>query len=103
MAQPPYDPTEVLALIDNIQEQLDRLRRLVRTQPEELNPGDPENKQDDGHLTPRGVEVCYRLFDEGKTRYHVSRAMEISFQAAKYRLDCWKKEGGNDRVRRPLD
>ncbi|MCY3813541.1 MAG: hypothetical protein OXH15_17235 [Gammaproteobacteria bacterium] len=98
----PYDPA-VLALIDNIQEGLNRLRQLVQKQPESLDPTDPRNKQPDGKFTPRGVEICYRLFDQGMTRYGVSRLMGISFGAATYRLARWQKEGGRDRTRTTLD
>ena len=102
-AEIPYDPTAVLALIDSIEEALDRLRRLLLRQPDKLDPSDPSNKLADGKLTPQGVEVCYRLFDQGMTRYRVSRAMNISFGAASYREGRWRKEGGKDRKRRPLD
>ena len=84
-------------------EDLDRLRRLVQRQPEEFDPGDPENKLPDGKLSRRGVETCYKLFAQGKSRYHVSRAMKISFGAATYRLNRWREEGGNDREQRPLN
>ena len=94
---------QALALIDNIQAELDRLRGLLLPRSPAFDPGDPRNKYDDGKLTPRGVEICYRLFDEGATRYAVSRAMNISFGAASHRQTAWKKAGGAARTRMRLD
>jgi DNA-binding NarL/FixJ family response regulator len=70
-----------------------------------FDPKDPRNKYEVGglqKLTPRGVEVCYRLFDKGLSRYAVAQAMEISFGAATHRLDAWRKAGGVNRSRHPL-
>lgn len=93
----------VLDLIDSIQSQLERLRRLVQPQDFDFDPKDPRNKLPDGKLTPRGVEVCYRLFDAGKTRYAVAEAMGISYGAATHRLDAWEKVGGAGREKAPID
>ena len=90
-----------LDLIDTIQADLDRLRGLIQPQGPEFEPKDPRNKTADGKLTPRGVEICYRLFDSGKTRYAVATAMGISFGAASYRLGAWQKVGGSNRERMP--
>lgn len=68
----------------------------------EGDPKDPANKYTVGgleKLTPRGVEICYRLFDKGLSRYAVAQAMDISFGAATHRLDAWQKAGGLKRVR----
>ena len=86
-----FDPEPALSLIDSIQADLDRLRGLIQPPPPELDPMDPRNKMPDGKLTPRGVEVCYGLFDAGKTRYAVAKAMNISFGAANHRLHALKK------------
>ncbi len=95
-------PTEaILDLIDSIQGQLERLRGMVQPQAFEFDPRDPHNKLPDGKLTPRGVEVCYRLFDAGKTRYAVAEEMGISYGAATHRLEAWKKAGGIDREKAP--
>ena len=70
-----------------------------------FDPKDPANKYNVGgadKLTPRGVEICYRLFDEGKTRYAVSQLMGISFGGATHRYHAWKKAGGIDRERQNL-
>lgn len=72
----------------------------------EFDPKDPRNKHEVGglqKLTPRGVEICYRLFDRGLSRYAVHQAMDISFGAATHRYASWQKEGGSNRKKRPLD
>jgi hypothetical protein len=93
----------ILGLIDSIQDQLQRLRGLVQPQAMEFDPKDPRNKLPDGKLTPRGVEVCYRLFDAGHTRYAVKEAMGISYGAATHRLDAWQKAGGSNREKMAID
>lgn len=97
-----YDPAPAIALITSIQAQLDRLKALVQTSQTTPDPKDARNKLPDGKLTARGVEVCYRLFDAGKTRYAVSEAMGISYGAATYRYAAWEKAGGPDRQKQPL-
>lgn len=65
-----------------------------------FNPKDPRNKREIGglqKLTDRGVEVCYRLFDKGLSRYAVAQAMGISFGAATHRQAAWRKAGGVNR------
>lgn len=90
----PIDHQAIEAVIDSLQAQLDRLRGLLKPQEMDLDPKDPRNKLPDGKLSTRGVEICYRLFDEGETRYAVKEAMSISFGAATHRLQAWKKAGG---------
>lgn len=97
-----FDPQPALELIDTIQRELDRLRGLVQPGKLEFNPKDPRNKTPDGKLTRRGVEICYRLFDAGKSRYAISEAMDISFGAATHRFDAWRKAGGPSRRKVPL-
>jgi DNA-binding NarL/FixJ family response regulator len=92
-----------LNLIHSIQADLERLRGLIQPQDSQFDPKDSRNKTTDGKFTPRGVEVCYRLFDMGKTRYAVAEAMNISFGAATHRLNAWKKAGGRDRKKMRLD
>ena len=98
-----FNPQPALSLIDSIQADLDRLRGLLQPQLPEFDPKDPRNKSADGKLTPRGVEICYRLFEQGATRYAVSRAMNISFGAASHRQTAWKKVGGAARTKMQLD
>jgi hypothetical protein len=87
----------------------DHLRVLLvpetKAQTIDFNPADPANKYQIGgleKLTDRGVEICYRLFDMGKTRYAVATLMNISFGAATHRQKAWEKEGGLNRNRKPL-
>lgn len=94
-----FDLRPVLELIDTIQADLDRLRGLVQPMTGEFDPADPRNKNCDGRLTPQGVECCYRMFDEGKSRYSVAQAMKISFAAATHRFRAWSKQGGDNRPR----
>jgi hypothetical protein len=78
----------------------------AKTDYAEFDPKDPRNKYSVGglnKLTPRGIEVCYRLFDAGKTRYAVCQLIEISFGAATHRLEAWKKLGGASRDRQSLE
>lgn len=96
----PTDPDLVLELIDSIQADLDRLRGLVQPKPGAFEPSDPRNKTCDGKLTPQGVECCYRMFDEGRSRYSVAQSMKISFAAATHRFATWAKAGG--RKRKPM-
>ena len=99
--QPPqhYDPKPVLDLIASIEADLRRLKDMVEQQVEKFDPANPHNKAPDGKLTEEGVECCYRMFDEGKSRYSVARAMKISFAAATHRLNAWRKAGGEKRQR----
>jgi len=72
----------------------------------EFDPADPANKQEVGgvmKLTPQGEEICYRLFDAGKSRYAVAQLMDISFGAATHRYYQWQKAGGPNRQRRQLE
>ena len=71
----------------------------------DFDPMDPANKHEVGgteKLTPRGVEVCYRLFDRGTSRYGVAQAMGLSFGAANHRHAAWKSAGGVNRPKQPL-
>ena len=61
---------------------MQRLKGLVEQQVEKFDPANPHNKAPDGKLTEEGVECCYRMFDEGKSRYSVAQQMKISFAAA---------------------
>ena len=52
-----------------------------------------------GHLTKRGVEICYRLFDLGKSPIAVAYLMGMTLRSAKRRQRSWIKAGGLKRVR----
>jgi len=108
---PALDSAAVADAIDTVSSALERaiaglqnLKTLL-VQPEapaEFDPMDPANKFPDGKLTPRGVEICYRLFDAGKTRYAVGAQMGISFSAADNRYAAWQHAGGLEREKQPL-
>lgn len=89
----------VLELIASIEADLERLKSMVESKIEPFDPANPHNKSQDGKLTEEGVECCYRLFDEGKSRYSVARQMKISFAAATHRFNTWRKVGGAKRSR----
>ncbi|RWN23814.1 MAG: hypothetical protein E5Y04_18800 [Mesorhizobium sp.] len=95
----PYDPKPVIDLIASIEADLQRLKGLVEQQVEKFDPANPHNKAPDGKLTEEGVECCYRMFDEGKSRYSVAQQMKISFAAASHRFNNWRKLGGGKRQR----
>jgi hypothetical protein len=92
-----FDPRPVLDLIASIEADLQRLKGLVEQQVEKFDPANPHNKTPDGKLTGEGVECCYRMFDEGKSRYTVAQQMKISFAAATHRFNQWRKAGGTKR------
>lgn len=80
--------------------------RLASQDEAEFDPKDPLNKHQVGgvmKLTDRGIEICYRLFDAGKTRYAVKELMGISFGAADHRFKTWEKAGGENRRKMPLN
>lgn len=95
----PLDLKPILDLIASIEVDLQRLRGLVEQHAEKFDPANPHNKSPDGKLTEEGVECCYRMFDDGKSRYSVARQMKISFAAATHRFNAWRKAGGEKRQR----
>jgi hypothetical protein len=113
----PYNPAAVGAAIDDITAGLERvmagfanLKLLLVPEADadsmKFDPMDPANKYEVGgleKLTKRGVEICYRLFDAGKTRYAVASLMKISFGAATHRYKAWEKAGGLNRAKQPLE
>lgn len=100
------DLTDLFALVGATRANLDRIEaKLNPTEKniqDDLDAKSPLNKNG-ANLTPRGVEVCYRLYDQGKTRYAVAQAMDISYGAATHRYHAWQKLGGSNRERQPLD
>ena len=95
----PVDPRPALELIGSIEADLQRLKAMLERPVEKFDPANPHNKTGDGKLTEEGVECCYRMFDEGKSRYSVSQQMKISFAAATHRFNAWRKVGGPKRQR----
>ena len=94
-----FESKPILDLIASIEADLQRLKTMVEHQVEKFDPANPHNKAPDGKLTEEGVECCYRMFDEGKSRYSVAQQMKISFAAATHRFNNWRKLGGSKRQR----
>lgn len=56
-----------------------------------------------GHLTKRGAEICYRLFDLNKSPMAVAYLMGITLRSAERRRRGWLKAGGHRRVRAEVE
>lgn len=56
-----------------------------------------------GHLTIRGIEICYRLFDLCKSPTAVAYLMGMTLRAAERRQGSWIKAGGLQRVRAEVE
>ncbi|GJG96659.1 hypothetical protein [Cupriavidus pauculus] len=95
----------VIAGLERAMSGMQELKALLsESEPKpEFDPKDPSNKYPDGKLTARGIEVCYRLFEAGYTRYKVAALMGIAFNSADNRYHTWKHLGGADRVKMPLE
>ena len=93
------DPKPALELLASIEADIQRLKGILEPSLEKYDPANPLNKTCDGKLTADGVECCYRMFDEGKSRYSVARSLKISFAAATHRFNAWRKAGGEKRQR----
>lgn len=50
-----------------------------------------------GHLTKRGVEICYRLFDLDRSPMAVAWLMGMTLRSAERRYASWLKAGGGTR------
>jgi hypothetical protein len=70
---------------------------------DELHPRHPYNKHDSGKLTSRGIEVCYRLFDIGKSSLAVAHIMQVSLATARRREKMWRQEGGKKRPQKDVN
>jgi hypothetical protein len=110
-----FEATE-RALRDDLKRLDRRIRKLVRKRIDAIaavnselslegselvgmfDPRWPDNRHHSGCLTPRGVEICYRLFDMGKSAMAVAHIMEFSLVAARARERQWRALGGNNRV-----
>lgn len=55
------------------------------------------------NLTERGVEILYRLFDDGAGYNRAAKALDITQTAAKHRKSVWENEGGLNRTKRTID
>jgi hypothetical protein len=70
--------------------------------PTQADGHDPRNKNGQ-NLTPRGVEILYRVFDDGGGYNRAAKMLNISQGAAKNRKGTWTKAGGLSRVKQVLD
>lgn len=68
----------------------------------DFHPAWPDLRYDGGRLTPRGIEVCYRLFDMGRSPMAVAHLMEMSLASARRRAGLWRAAGGQDQIRPEL-
>jgi hypothetical protein len=71
--------------------------KIDKDLPEELWPYHPANERGNGTLNARGVKICYRLFDQGKSPLAVAFLMHISKKAINGHHKAWLKLGGKDR------
>jgi hypothetical protein len=97
---------DVAQLLQAIRKNVDRIGDIINPAEEngedDLDPANPLNKIG-VNLSDRGVEVCYRLFDAGKSRYAVASELRISYGAATHRFHAWEKLGGKNRQKNPLN
>ncbi len=57
------------------------------------------NRYDGGRLTKRGIEICYRLFDMGKSTMAVAHLSGLSMIATRKRQRMWIALGDMNRVK----
>jgi hypothetical protein len=69
----------------------------------EHDPRHPLMQYDDGRFTKRGVEVCFRLFDLGKSPMAAAHLMGVSFRATRKRHKQWNTLGGKRRPKVDID
>ena len=114
------DTTSVLAAVDTLRRELmatmnnaldSLIATLVPTPPQAgmvfkiptlVDGHDPRNKNG-LNLTPRGVEILYRLFDDGAGYNRAAKTLNITQAAAKNRKGIWTKLGGVNRQKQALD
>lgn len=64
-----------------------------------FHPAGPYSKYDNGRLTKLGAEICYRLFDMGKSPLAVAHLARMSLASARHRRQLWTVTGGKKRQR----
>ncbi|MDA9491889.1 hypothetical protein XI08_23075 [Bradyrhizobium sp. CCBAU 11361] len=69
----------------------------------EYDPYHLRNHFEDKRLTKRGVEICYRLFDLGRSEMAVAHLMRLSLLAVRMRKKMWDKLGGKSRKKVDTD
>ena len=66
-------------------------------------PMHPYHAYDNGRLTERGAEVCYRMFDAGHSTIAIAYAMGLSLKSVRYRRKKWRALNGTRRATVQLD
>jgi hypothetical protein len=66
---------------------------------DELHPQHPLNQYASGRLTRRGEEICYRLFDLGKSHHATAHLMGLALPSIRARFRKWQQIGGRKRKR----
>lgn len=79
-------------LVDDLDSRFPRNHRSDRSYGDDYIPAT-------GHLTKRGIEICYRLYDIGKSTLAVAHLMGMTLRSAERRQQGWLKAGGPNRVR----
>ncbi|PPJ49146.1 hypothetical protein C0075_00765 [Rhizobium sp. KAs_5_22] len=82
------------------QQQIDDLNKEMQSAiigSEETDPLHPANQYDDGRLTRRGEEICYRLFDQGLSPLAVAHFMGLQLTSVRNRQRSWVRLGGKQR------
>ena len=69
----------------------------------DFQPYHPANQYKSGRLTKRGVEICFRLYDLGKSPLAVAHLMQMSYKAATKRKELWRAAGGQGREKMNLE
>jgi hypothetical protein len=64
---------------------------------EEFHPRGPWSQRRNGTLSPLGIELCYRLFDMGKSEMAVAHLTGLSLSAVRRRSRMWKANGAKRR------
>ena len=65
----------------------------------DLDPRHPLSRYDNGRLTKLGIEICYRLFDMGKSLMAVAHLTGLSLTATRKRRKIWAALGGRHRAK----
>ena len=100
---------DITRLMKKIQRQYDARNLRIRELNDQIETDaleysrHPLNQFSNNRLTKRGEEVCYRLFDQGKSPMVVAHLMGVSLASSMKRQRMWKKAGGRHRQRVDLD
>ncbi|MGI9503318.1 MAG: hypothetical protein ACR2RE_09720 [Geminicoccaceae bacterium] len=79
---------------ETVQRELDVIRATFAGDEQPMH---PYHAYDNGRLTERGAEVCYRMFDAGHSTIAVAYAMGLSLKSVRYRRKKWGALNGPSR------